>query len=249
VLTTCHDNLLAEAFIAENKSPTRYWYHYRGEPRDNRELNTALSRDAPAVYHLFGSFDEPNSLVLTENDLLDFINHFISSRPSLPNSLRSLLRNNTFLFVGFGVKYWYIRLLLKILIRTLDLPPASIALEHLGDLGIKEREQTILFYSRGVRVELVDMEIDAFLRELSRRLDESPGYVGTEKQQIRLAQVFISYERSDEDFAKRLFEALPKNRFDIWIDHLLREGEDWSAELEEKIKSSDYFLSSLFPSW
>src|SRR5262249_8228162 len=75
ILTTCHDNLFAEALSAENKSVSRYWYHYRGEPRDNRELNMRISPDAPAIYHLFGTFDEPNSLVLSENDLLDFINH------------------------------------------------------------------------------------------------------------------------------------------------------------------------------
>ena len=63
ILTTCHDNLFAEAVSAEHKSPSRYWYHYRGEPRDNRELDMTLSPDTPAIYHLFGTFDEPNSLV------------------------------------------------------------------------------------------------------------------------------------------------------------------------------------------
>ena len=47
----------------DTKSPSRYWYHYRGEPRDNRELDMTLSPDTPAIYHLFGTFDEPNSLV------------------------------------------------------------------------------------------------------------------------------------------------------------------------------------------
>jgi hypothetical protein len=242
ILTTCHDNLFAEALGAANKSVSRYWYHYRGEPRDNRELDTRISPDAPAIYHLFGTFDEPDSLVLTENDLLDFINHFISGRPALPNSLRSLLRNNTFLFVGFGIRYWYIRVLLKLLIRTLDLSAASVALESLGGLDVRERDQTVLFYRRGTRVELVDMEADIFVQELLDRLDRAGGYLGKQRR-TRRAQVFISYERSDETAAKRLYETLPKEQFEIWLDTgFLQGGVDWNSELEEKIRSCDYFL-------
>jgi hypothetical protein len=241
ILTTCHDDLFAEALTGEHKSPSRYWYHYRGEPRDNREINVALSPYEPVIYHLFGTFDEPNSLVLTENDLLDFINHFISGRPGLPNSLRSLLRNSTFLFVGFGIRYWYMRILLKLIMRTMDLSPASVALESLGCLDAREREQTVLFYKRGTRVELVDMEADVFIDELLDRLDRLGGYLA--QKQIRRAQVFISYERSDEGVAKRLYESLPRDRFDIWLDsNFLQGGDDWNAELEEKIHSSDYFV-------
>jgi hypothetical protein len=61
ILTTCHDNLFAEALSAENKTASRYWYQHRGEPRDNRELDVHLSPDTPAVYHLFGTL---TSLIL-----------------------------------------------------------------------------------------------------------------------------------------------------------------------------------------
>jgi len=242
ILTICHDGLFAEALSAEHKSPSRYWYHYRGEPRDNRELETALSPETPAIYHLFGTFNEPNSLVLTENDLLDFINNFISCRPGLPNSLRILLRHNTFLFVGFGIRHWYIRVLLKLLLRALNHSGASVALESLAGLEARERDQTVLFYKRGARVEVVDMEADGFVQELLDRFDRSGGYLGAQTG-IRRAQVFISYERSDEDVAKRLCGSLPKERFDSWLDsNFLQGGEDWNMELEEKLRSSDYFL-------
>jgi hypothetical protein len=242
ILTTCHDNLFAEALSAENKSASRYSYHYKGEQRENRELDMRISSDAPVIYHLFGTFDEPNSLVLTENDLLDFIKHFISGNPALPNSLRSLLRNKTFLFLGFGIRYWYIRVLLKLLIRTLDLSEASVALESLGELDAREKEQTVLFYKRGTRVELVDMEADTFIEQLLDRLHRAGGYLGKQMRTRRL-QVFISYERSDENAAKRLYETLPKDQFETWLDtSFLQGGEDWNSELEEKIRSSDYFL-------
>jgi TIR domain len=112
----------------------------------------------------------------------------------------------------------------------------------LGELDAREREQTVLFYKRGTRVELVDMEADVFVQQLLDRLDRSGGYLGAQKQ-IRRAQVFISYERSDDDVAKRLYDSLPKDRFDTWLDtSFLQGGEDWNSELEDKIRSSDYFL-------
>jgi TIR domain-containing protein len=86
------------------------------------------------------------------------------------------------------------------------------------------------------------MEADTFIQQLLDRLDRSGGYRGA-RRRIPRAQVFISYERSDENAAKRLYESLPKEQFDTWLDaSFLQGGEDWNSELEEKIRSSDYFL-------
>jgi hypothetical protein len=243
VLTTCHDDLFTKALILKGKTPSRYWYHYRGEPRDNRELEGKPEPDSPVVYHLFGAFDEPNSLVLTENDLLDFYINLLSGRPKLPDSVRSILRDKTFLFVGFGIRHWYIRVLLKLFIRSLEISAGSVALESLGELDPQEREQTVLFYRRGTRVEVVDMEAMAFVQKLLMRFERSGGYLGPTKRRIRRAQIFISYERSDEKVAKRLSEVLPKEQFESWLDtDFLKGGEDWNAQLEDKLRNSDYFL-------
>lgn len=243
ILTTCHDDLFAKALIENGKTPTRYWYHYQGEPRDNKELSGTPDPYAPALYHLFGAFEEPNSLVLTENDLLDFAIHVIAGRPKLPDSLRSALRNKTFLFFGFGIRHWYLRVLLKLMVRSLELSGGSIAIESLGGLATSEKEQTVLFYKRGTRIEVVDMDGQEFVAELLKRLDAAGGYLGAPPRPIRRAQVFLSYERSDAKIAKRLFDELPKDQFEVWLDsEMLKGGEDWNAELEEKLKSCDYFL-------
>ncbi len=243
ILTTCHDDLFAKALSDNGKTPSRYWYHYMGEPRDNRELAAPPEPQTPALYHLLGTFDEPNSLVLTENDLLDFTIHVISGRPKLPDSLRSALRNKTFLFFGYGIKHWYIRVLLKLLIRWLELSGGSVALESLGGLGARERDETVLFYKRGTRIEVVDMEAGQFLDDLSQRFERAGGYLGPTRTLLRRPQVFISYERSDTEVARRLYDTLPKDKLEPCLDsQLLGAGEDWNSELEQKIRSSDYFL-------
>ena len=243
VLTTCHDDLFLRALADTEKSPSRYTYHFKGEPRDNRELDAAPTPDTPIVYHLIGEFHEPNSLVLTENDLLDFIIHVISGRPKLPDSLRSALRNKTFLFVGFGIRHWYIRVLLKLLIRTLDLAGGSVALEPLGSLDVREREQTVLFYKRGTRLEVIDVDIATFLSELRERFERAGGFLGRVLGVPRRAHVFISYERADARLARQLFEALPKDQFEPWLDaELLEGGVEWDPRLEEKVHLCDYFV-------
>src|SRR5262249_22613117 len=132
------------------------------------------SHDAPVVYHLFGDVDEPASLILSENDLLDFLVAIVSERPPLPNSLRYALKRTgqSFLFVGFGIKQWYLRVLMQLLVRALELPrPAStIATEPLSVLSDLDRQQTLLFYQRGTRIEIEDTDVVRFLEELAKRL-------------------------------------------------------------------------------
>ena len=133
------------------------------------------------VYHLFGDAQEPGSLVLSENDLLDFLINIVSERPPLPNSLvRALKRSGqSFLFVGFGITQWYLRVLLKVLVGPSSSiePAAGIqATEPLRGLSEVDREQTILFYQRGTRIELEDADTDAFLTELAERLDAEGGF-------------------------------------------------------------------------
>jgi hypothetical protein len=243
VFTTCHDDLFVQALRMQGKSPERYWYNFKGEPRDNRELECKPTPDSPVIYHLFGVIDEPNSLVLTENDLLDFNINLLSGRPKLPDSVRSLLRNKTFLFVGFGIHHWYLRVLLKLFIRAIDISNGSIALESLCGLEEKEKNQTMMFYKRGTNVEVVDIESFSFIQELLTKFQSAGGYIGPRKKQIRHAQVFISYERSDEVVARKLFESLPKDQIEPLLDtDYLRGGEDWNAELEDKLRNCDYFL-------
>ena len=93
--------------------------------------------------------------------------------------MRALKRfGQTFLFVGFGIKQWYLRVLLKVLVRVLELhrTGSAIVTEPLRGLSEVDREQTILFYQRGTRIELEDADIGAFLAELAQRLEAEGGF-------------------------------------------------------------------------
>jgi hypothetical protein len=245
ILTTCHDDLFEKSLLSLKKTPSKYLYHYRGDRRDNIEGDwRSSSPKSPILYHLYGAFDKPESLVLTENDLLEFITGIISNRPGLPDGLTNFLENKTFLFVGFGIRHWYVRVLLKLLMRAMGISRgAFFAQESIGEFDTGESQQTVLFYKRGIpRIEVVEMDGLQFARELAERLRNEGGYLGASTQAIKRARVFISYERSDTEMAQRLFQALPEDRIDPFLDSELEGGQLWDQELQDRIHSYDYFV-------
>lgn len=247
ILTTCQDDLMTRALKDAGKEPIVERYNLRGDKRDNPEFPLTGSPRAPLVYHLFGDAGEPASLVLSENDLLDFLVAIVAERPPLPNSLvRGLKRvGQSFLFVGFGIKHWYLRVLLKVLVRTLELhrTGSAIATEPLRGLTELDREQTILFYQRGTRVELEDADTAEFLGELNRRL-EAEGIVAFEAMPSGpRPRVFISYAREDGDLAARVFDTLQKSNFEPWLDRESLVGGDlWNDRIQEELDLTDFTL-------
>ncbi|MFV8163706.1 toll/interleukin-1 receptor domain-containing protein [Mycobacterium sp. 134] len=247
ILTTCQDDLMADALQATGKSPIVERYHLHGDKRNNPEFEVPNSPQAPLIYHLFGDAQEPGSLVLSENDLLDFLIGVVSDRPPLPNSLvRALKRNGqSFLFVGFGITQWYLRVLLKVLVRSLELHRTSstIAAEPLRRLSEVDREQTILFYQRGTRIELEDADTRAFLTELKERLDAEGGFTRQIAPTGPCPRVFISYAHEDRDLACITFDALQKASFEPWWDSdALRGGDLWDERIRDELDVTDFTL-------
>jgi len=247
ILTTCQDDLMARALRAAGKEPIVQRYNLRGDKRDNPEFPLTGSPRTPLLYHLFGDAGEPASLVLSENDLLDFLVAIVAERPPLPNSLvRALKRvGQSFLFVGFGIKHWYLRVLLKVLVRSLELhrTGSAIATEPLRGLTEIDREQTILFYQRGTRVELEDADTGEFLGELNRRLEAEGAVPDQDAPSGPRPRVFISYASEDGDLAALVFDMLQKSNFEPWLDReALRGGDRWNDRIQDELDLTDFTL-------
>lgn len=245
IVTTCQDDLLTQA-LNQKKTPLTQRYNLRGEKGENPEFLIPGSPSSPLVYHLFGIASEPKSLVLSENDILDFLISVVSEDPPIPNSLRSALKRKeqSFLFLGFGIRHWDLRILLKILLRTWERDSSqstTIAAEPLRGLPQSDCDEMILFYQRGTRVELEDTDIGEFLTEVSRRLEAEGGYAGQIAPLGTRPRVFISYAHEDADLATRLFNALQKEYFDPWLDSKrLEGGEDWDQRIKRDLEASDF---------
>ena len=254
IVTTGQDTMLEQALKAAGKSSISHRYHLRGDKRENPEFVLPGTPASPVVFHLFGSAEEPSSLVLSENDVLDFLIRVVSERPPLPNSLLRVLKRvgQSFLFVGFGIRHWDLRILLKILLRALELNRSgpAIAAEPLDGLIQSDRDEMILFYQRGTRVELEDDDVGDFLTKLSQRLEADGGFVGQAMPLGPRPRVFISYAREDAALASRVFDALQKEYFEPWLDQeSLQGGDDWNKRIENDLDASDFVLVLYTPAF
>ncbi len=176
-ISTTPDRFLLNAFReTQGKAPTHDFYNFQPDPKRVRAPApmpaTGISAANPLIYELYGSLDETNSLVLTENDLLDFLVSVTRQTPPLHPYVTGYLSDPyvSFLFLGFGFHQWYIRVLLHALkAGGHELP--SLALENGTFFTSPEHRQTTLFFQSGLAIEFRQFPAD-FAGELRRRFDE-----------------------------------------------------------------------------
>jgi hypothetical protein len=126
----------------------------------------------------------------------------------------------------------------------------AIAAESLGSLLQSDREEMVLFYERGTRVEVEDDNVGVFLEKLSQRLLADGGFVGQEMALGPRPRVFISYAREDGNLASMVFDALQKANFEPWLDkESLVGGGEWDKQIEADLDSSDFALVLYTPAF
>ncbi len=78
---------------------------------NEKEYRPSVER--PLVYHLFGRIDEPDSVVLTEDDYFDFMIGVKLDEDLIPSVVRRALADTALLFLGFRMDEWDFRVLLR----------------------------------------------------------------------------------------------------------------------------------------
>jgi hypothetical protein len=114
-VTTNPENMLFTALETAGKHPRREvfpWNASRLAPTSDESGEDPTS-DRPLVYHLFGHLDVPNSLVLTEDNFLDYLIGATVNRDLIPPVVRSALTDKALLFLGFQMTDWDFRVLFR----------------------------------------------------------------------------------------------------------------------------------------
>lgn len=62
-----------------------------------------------------------------------------------------------------------------------------------------------------------------------------------------MGQIFISYNRSDTEYAHQLADALQKRGFNVWIDARLDYGTQWPQEIQKQLDACDAFIVIMTP--
>jgi hypothetical protein len=117
-ITTNAGNLLAEALRAAGKDPQIELCRWNEDIETlpsiyDDEPNYRPSAERPLVYHLYGTFDEPDSLVLTEDDYFDFLIGVTNNKDLIPIAVRQALADTALLFLGYRLDDWSFRVLFR----------------------------------------------------------------------------------------------------------------------------------------
>jgi hypothetical protein len=79
-----------------------------------------ISPANPVIYHLFGHIQVPESMVLTEDEYLDFLVNISRDQNIIPRRIQKALVNTSLLFLGYDLNDWRFRILFRGLIASLE---------------------------------------------------------------------------------------------------------------------------------
>ncbi len=250
IVDTNYDTFFSDQLYKHNKSPQTAYYNFKGNKIDLVETltdDTIGTERHPFVYNLFGRTSYPSSLVVSENDLIQFVINIISKNPGLPANIKSELANTEkcFLFIGFGflAKNWYFRILLQAL-ESSNKGRMSYALECIDNIS-NDEDPTILFFRDELKVSLYHYDQQKFIETL---VESYKSYADKRKSDTvqdaslyDVPKVFISYKSEDYDTALNIYTKLKKLGLNPWLDKKRLSGM-WEENIAKEINQSDSFL-------
>ncbi|HEX8082896.1 MAG TPA: SIR2 family protein [Solirubrobacteraceae bacterium] len=112
-ITTSWTGLLAEALEAEGREPQVQHFDWNDEIGRQPKLD-APTPERPLVYHLFGRLDQPDSMVLTEDDYFQWLAKWAEQRQDeMPRDIYDALTRRSLMFVGYRLQDWDFRVLFQ----------------------------------------------------------------------------------------------------------------------------------------
>lgn len=247
VLNTSPGPTVHDAFAAAKPQTCTEYYDLRGPA--GKRLMPEPTPQAPVVYHLYGVFEQPQSVVLSDSDRLDFVVAVASNNPPLPRNLLSHMQDpdRTFLFVGFDLADWQFRILLHVLARSVSRRYKSFAFElDANPLDPATQE----FYLHSQKIHFFRGELPRFTSELRRRVldlvGETPGAVAApaDSPAPDAPVVFLCYARDDAPRVEHIANGLRQNGLRTWRDvDSLRGGDRWDSMIRSTLRNDvDYVV-------
>jgi hypothetical protein len=122
-MTTNYDNFMVQALKSRYRDPKREMCRWNDLIHDepsafDRQPAFEPTVANPVVFHLHGH-TRPESLVLTEDDYLEFLGRIAENPDLLPARVRAALANSSCLFIGYRMADWNFRVIFQGLRRAM----------------------------------------------------------------------------------------------------------------------------------
>ncbi len=127
-ITTSPFDFLERAIIADHRQPRTQICYWSGEPvsyqHDDHKTDNDFepTPEHPLVYHVFGLEAYPKTMVLNEDDYLDFLARISmdlnQNKPILPIYLRKAITQSSLILLGYRLRDWDFRVMFRGLINN-----------------------------------------------------------------------------------------------------------------------------------
>jgi hypothetical protein len=127
IITTNYDSLLEQAFEEENQpyhlvvyqtGSRKLWFREAGRTEVRQSLANAIDLPlgkASVIFKMHGTAQQQpsdrESFVITEDDYIEFLTR-MASKAAIPSIFGEPFRNSHFLFLGYGLRDWNLRVIL-----------------------------------------------------------------------------------------------------------------------------------------
>jgi SIR2-like domain len=125
-MTTNYDDCMVEALRSRNKEPKLELCRWNKFVKENVKSVFKARADYsptpanPIVFHLHGNINVPESLVLTEDDYLDFLVNLSKDQGLLPSRITMAMTGSSLLFLGYRLADLDFRVLFRGVISYLE---------------------------------------------------------------------------------------------------------------------------------
>ncbi len=237
-VTTNPDDFLFKALQQQEKEPWPQQHYNFRRPRPFEVDMNLVSSQKPLVYNLIGSLNDKESLVLTPADQVEFIRKVLEKNPPVPTELLAQFSPfRTYIFLGFDLENWYLRLL----IDGLGLSGNTAFSPQMPDYPLSN--PTRAFYEEKFNFHFIDEGIEDFADEILQRLN--PGGAARTKHIVALAAA------ADHDFVAELERAmLPSEKngeISLFHEGRILPGENVAEAMKAKIAAADAVLVLVSP--
>lgn len=121
-MTTNYDDFIFKALENRKKKPIPVLCRWNSLVKDNAPKAKVANPDPsnPLIFHFHGSTESPISMVVTEDDYLDFMVNLSRNDQLLPHRIRRALTGTSLLFIGYSITDLNFRVLFRSLVGYLE---------------------------------------------------------------------------------------------------------------------------------
>jgi hypothetical protein len=165
-----------------------YVYHYPNTPA--KELPQP-SPNKPLIYNLLGDINYRESMVLTHEDLFEFLESVVQGKSISATLKEQIKAAYNFVFIGLPFEKWHTQLLLRFLQKDINRMALKFAANHAQDENIE------MFCQDEFNITCVPTNVADFVNELYERCKSAQLLKGKPKT-VNQFEVWSKQVRKDE---------------------------------------------------